>query len=48
MADPLVIAHVAHYTWVLYIPPVLIVLVSIARSVIAERRRGREGLPPAE
>ena len=43
MADPPLLAHVAHYTWVLYVPPVLIVLVSIVRSVIAERRSERDG-----
>jgi hypothetical protein len=35
-------AHVAHYLWTLYVPPVLIVLFSIARSVVVQRREERE------
>jgi hypothetical protein len=34
------IAHVGHYLWIAYIPPALIVLWSIGRSVL-EQRRGR-------
>jgi hypothetical protein len=33
------LAHVSHYLWVMYVPPVLIVLGSIVRNVLAERRR---------
>jgi hypothetical protein len=33
------LAHVSHYLWVMYVPPVLIVIGSIVRNVIAERRR---------
>ena len=33
------LAHVGHYLWVLYLPPVLIVLGSIVRNLISERRR---------
>ena len=36
-------AHIGHYTWTLYIPPVLIVLFSIIRTVIVQRREDREG-----
>jgi hypothetical protein len=32
-------AHVSHYLWVMYVPPILIVIGSIVRNVIAERRR---------
>lgn len=32
-------AHVSHWLWVLYVPPVLIVAGSIVRNVLAERRR---------
>jgi hypothetical protein len=32
------LAHVGHYLWVLYLPPIVIVLVAIIRSTIAERR----------
>lgn len=42
MATLLPLAHVSHYLWVLYIPPVLIVLGSIVwnmRSERSERRR---------
>jgi hypothetical protein len=41
MIETLPLAHVGHYTWVLYVPPVLIVVVSIVRTVISERRRQR-------
>ena len=33
------IAHVGHWLWVLYLPPIVIVLVAIVRSTIAERRK---------
>ena len=36
------LAHVGHYIWVLYIPPVLVVLFAIARTTISERRAARE------
>ena len=38
----LVLAHVSHYLWAIYIPPFLIVGVAIARSVIEQRRVRRE------
>ena len=36
-------AHVSHYIWVVYIPPALIVLYAIGRSVLEQRRARREG-----
>jgi hypothetical protein len=42
MAALLPLAHAGHYLWVLYIPPVLIVLASIVRTTLVERRRTRE------
>jgi hypothetical protein len=38
----LLLAHVGHYTWLLYVPAVLIVLFSIVRTMLAERRGERE------
>jgi hypothetical protein len=38
----ILIAHVGHYLWTLYIPPVLIVIFSIVRTVIMQRREDRE------
>jgi len=38
----LLFAHVGHYMWTLYIPPVLIVAFSIIRTVIVQRREERE------
>ena len=42
MAVLIPLAHVGHWLWVLYLPPVLIVLVSLTRSTLAERRKKRE------
>ena len=36
------LAHVGHYLWVLYLPPILIVIGSIARNAYRERRGGDE------
>ena len=33
------LAHVGHWTWALYLPPILIVLGSVARNALLERRR---------
>jgi len=41
MAVLLPVAHAAHWLWVLYLPPVLIVIVSVVGSKLAERRRRR-------
>ena len=40
MSIPL--AHVGHYMWALYLPPVLIVVFSIVKSTLAQRREERE------
>jgi hypothetical protein len=42
MAVLIPLAHAGHWLWLLYVPPVLIVLGSIVRSTVAERRRSRE------
>jgi len=39
MAVLLPLAHVSHWLWVLYVPPILIVVGSIVWNVVAERRR---------
>jgi cytochrome c-type biogenesis protein CcmH/NrfF len=36
------LAHVGHYLWVLYLPPILIVIGSLVRSRVLERRERRE------
>jgi hypothetical protein len=33
------LAHAGHWLWVLYLPPVLIVLGAIVKNVVSERRR---------
>ena len=35
------LAHVGHWLWALYLPPVLIVAGSIARTKLLERREAR-------
>jgi hypothetical protein len=35
------LAHVGHWTWALYVPPILIVAGSLARNKLAERKRRR-------
>jgi hypothetical protein len=42
------LAHVGHWLWVLYLPPVLIVGGSILRSKLQERREKREDTPPRD
>jgi tellurite resistance protein TehA-like permease len=32
------VAHVGHWLWALYLPPVAIVVFSVTRSKLAERR----------
>jgi hypothetical protein len=39
MATFLPFAHVSHWLWVLYVPPVLIVVGSILWTMLSERRR---------
>jgi hypothetical protein len=41
MATLLPLAHTGHWLWVLYLPPVLIVIASIVGGKVAERRRKR-------
>jgi hypothetical protein len=36
------VAHVGHWLWVLYLPPILIVVGSIVRSKVLERRETRK------
>ena len=42
MALLLPLAHVGHWLWILYLPPVLIVAGSVLRATISERRRKRD------
>lgn len=42
MAVLVPLAHAGHWLWVLYLPPVLIVVGSLLRSTLAERRKKRE------
>ena len=32
------VAHVAHWLWVLYLPPILIVIGAIVKNFVSERR----------
>jgi hypothetical protein len=41
MTTLLPLAHVSHWLWLLYVPPVLIVFASIVRTALAERSRKR-------
>ena len=36
------LAHAGHWLWLLYVPPVLVVVFAIIRTTIAERRAERE------
>jgi hypothetical protein len=36
MAVP--VAHAGHWLWVLYLPPIVIVIASIAKTKLSERR----------
>jgi hypothetical protein len=42
MAVLVPLAHAGHWLWVLYLPPVLIVVGSLARTTLVERRKKRE------
>jgi hypothetical protein len=42
MADLIPLAHVSHWLWLLYLPPILIVLASIVHTTVRERRRKRD------
>ena len=37
------LAHVGHWLWVLYLPPILIVLGSVLHTTLSERRKKRDG-----
>jgi len=41
MAVLLPLAHTGHWLWVLYLPPLLIVLGSLLRTALSERRKER-------
>jgi hypothetical protein len=43
MAVLVPLAHTGHWLWVLYLPPVLIVLGSILRTTLSDRRKKRDG-----
>ncbi|MDX6652788.1 MAG: hypothetical protein QOJ38_1569 [Solirubrobacterales bacterium] len=36
------LAHAGHYLWAIYIPPALVVIWSIGRSIREQRRERRE------
>jgi cytochrome c-type biogenesis protein CcmH/NrfF len=41
MATLIPLAHAGHWLWLLYVPPVLVVVISIIRTTRAERRAER-------
>jgi hypothetical protein len=42
LATLLPLAHAGHWLWLLYVPPVAVVVISIVRTTISERRAMRE------
>ena len=42
VAQLILYAHAGHWLWVLYLPPVAVVIFAIIRTTIAERRAARE------
>jgi heme exporter protein D len=42
LAQLLPLAHAGHWLWLLYVPPVAVVVISIVRTTIVERRAVRE------
>ncbi len=42
MALLLPVAHTGHWLWVLYIPPIVFVALSIAKTTYSERRNKRD------
>ena len=42
MALLIPLAHVGHWLWVLYVPPVAVVVISIVRTTMSERKAMRE------
>jgi hypothetical protein len=46
--DAIPYAHLGHYLWILYVLPVLIVVASIIKTTLSEKREAREkDDPPA-
>jgi hypothetical protein len=46
MANLIPYAHAGHWIWTLYVPPVAIVVFSIVKTTISERRKAREEAEP--
>ena len=42
MAQLIPIAHAGHWLWLLYVPPVAVVVISIVKATLSERRAMRE------
>jgi hypothetical protein len=42
------VAHAGHFLWILYVLPVLIVVGSIVRTTLAERKRKRSSGPSSD
>ena len=42
MAQLIPLAHAGHWLWVLYVPPVAVVVFSIVKTTISERRAMRK------
>jgi hypothetical protein len=42
LAQLIPLAHAGHWLWLLYVPPVAVVVISIVRTTIVERRAMRE------
>ncbi|HEX6602058.1 MAG TPA: hypothetical protein VF030_05400 [Solirubrobacterales bacterium] len=40
--DVLPLAHAGHWIWTLYVPPVAVVVFSIVKTTLSERRKARE------
>jgi hypothetical protein len=40
--EVLPLAHAGHWIWTLYVPPVAVVVFSIVKTTISERRKARE------
>jgi len=40
--DVLPLAHAGHWIWTLYVPPVAVVVFSIVKTTLSERRLARE------
>ena len=42
MAQLIPLAHAGHWLWVLYVPPVAVVVFSIVKTTVSERRAMRK------